>query len=218
MPLKGHEHKSHPSYAVAHLSRVSSSRAKPLFGSSVGHSNTIMLRISRAEEIRSTDLSYDSYFEREQLVEVEMSQTQFAELITSMNYGSGVPVTLRHIQGERPEDPVVENKRAQHSQEFKKSMLEKSEAFRKGEKRLQELLAKPKLAKKDKEEMDRLFRSLSTSFTSSIPFFEKQFEEQMDKTVAEAKGEVDAFITNAVTKTGLETLRNEGKMLGEGEK
>ena len=218
MPLKGHEHKSHPSYAVAQLSRVSSSHAKPLFGSSVGHSNTIVLRISRAEEVRSTDLSYDSYFEREQLVEVEMSQTQFAELITSMNYGSGIPVTLRHIQGERPDEPPVENKRAQHSQEFKKRMTEKAEKYKKGQDRLKELLAKPKLAKKDKEEMTMLFNSLTTEFTNSIPFFEKQFEEQMDKTVAEAKGEVDAFITNAVTKTGLEELRKEGKMLGEGEK
>ena len=113
------EHKSHPSFAVIQVSRINSSGAVPLFGASIGHSNTIKLTINRAEAIRSTDLSYDRYFPREQLIEIEMTQTQFAEMITSMNYGSGVPVTLRQFNRERPEDPPVENKRAQHSHEFK---------------------------------------------------------------------------------------------------
>lgn len=214
MALKGHEYKSHPSYGVAQFSRRSSSRNKPLFGSSIGHSQTIILTINRAHGVRSTDLSYDSYFAREQLIEVEMSATQFAELLTSMNYGSGVPVTIRQFDKERPEDPPYESKRAQHSQEFRKAMHEKAERFKEGEARLQELLKKPKLSKADKNEMDLLFRTLSTAFTSSMPYFEGTFQEQMDKTVTEAKGEIEAFITNAVQKTGLTALQKEGKMLG----
>lgn len=49
--------KIHPSYGVAQFSRISHSRSNtPLFGSSIGHGNTITLTINRAEEIRSTDL------------------------------------------------------------------------------------------------------------------------------------------------------------------
>lgn len=209
------EHKSHPSFAVAQFSRRNSSGAVPLFGASVGHSNTITLTISRAEEIRSTDLSYDRYFAREQLIEVEMTQTQFAEMITSMNYGSGVPVTIRQVGRERPEDPPVENKRAQHSHEFKEKMERFAKTLDNGEAELQLLLKKPKLSKDDKHRMKHLFSHMKVNIKENIPFFEKQFEEQMDKTVGEAKGEIDAFITHAVTRTGLEGLRKEGKMLGE---
>ena len=212
--LDGHEHKSHPSYALVQLSRRSSSHGRALFGSSIGHANTITLTICRGEEVRSTDLSYDHYFAREQLIEVEMSQTQFAEMITSMNYGSGVPATIRQYGREKPEDPPVENKRAQHSKEFKQKMMKFAETLKEGQAELQRLVKKQKLSAEDKRRMTFLFNHLTNNITANFSFFEEQFEEQLDKTVAEAKGEVDAFITNAVQKTGLEALQKEGKMLG----
>lgn len=208
--------KEHPSYGVAEFSRISSSGNKPLFGSSIGHSQTIELRIHRAEQIRS-DSSYDRYHPTEQLIVVEMSQTQFAELITNMNYGSGIPVTIRRLNGERPEDPPVENKRQQHSDEFKQRMVEFSQRLVKDSENLKTFLTKPKLSKEDKRVMKIMFEHLTTEIKNNIPFFERMFEEQMDKTVVEAKGEIEAFITNAVTQTGLETLRKEGLMLGIGE-
>ena len=216
--LEGHEYKSHPSFAVIQVSRRNSSRAMPLFGASVGHSNTITITIHRADEIRSTDLSYDNYFAKEQLIEVEMTQTQFAEMITSMNYGSGVPVTIRQFGSEIPENPPVENKRAQHSHEFKEKMVQFSKTLEDGRIELQTLLKKPKLSKDDKHRMNMLFNYMSVNIKDNIPYFEKQFEEQMDKTVGEAKGEIDAFITHAVTRTGLEGLRKEGKMLEDNKK
>lgn len=73
-----------------------------------------------------------------------------------------------------------------------------------------------KLSAEDKRQMKHLFEFLSVNIESNIPFFEQQFEEQMDKTVTEAKSSIDAFITNAVNQTGLETMRKEGKMLGVG--
>lgn len=206
--------KTHESYAVAGFSRISHGGATPLFGSSIGHNNTIMFRVHTAEEIRSTDLSYDRYFPREQLIEIEMSQTQFAEMITTLNHGVGVPVTLRYFNG-KPVDgePPVENKRAQHRKEFKQKMIKFANTLKEDKNKLKSFLNKPKLSKEDKRLMTLMFDHLTTNIESNIPFFEKMFEEQMDKTVTEAKGEVEAFIDNAVTRTGLETLRNEGKFL-----
>jgi len=92
-------------------------------------------------------------------------------------------------------------------------LSEFSDRLKKGEERLLELLKKQKLSKDDKHEMKMLFTHMRGNIDNNIPFFESMFEEQIDKTIAEAKGEIDSFITNAVTKTGIETLKKEGKML-----
>ena len=75
---------THPSFGIAKFSRHSCSHPQSLFGSSIGHENTITLTISRADHIRS-DSSYDRYYEKGQIIEVEMSAAQFAEMITTMN-------------------------------------------------------------------------------------------------------------------------------------
>ena len=42
--------------------------------------------------------------------------------------------------------------------------------------------------------------------TSKIPFVSDQFREQMEKTVLEAKSEVEAFIEHKIRSTGMEAL------------
>ena len=83
--------KKHPSYGMLSFHRVHGA-ATPLFGSSVQHRDTIRLTLKEGEVKRS--LNTDWYFGGKQLFEVEMSLSQFAELITSLNMGDGIPVTI----------------------------------------------------------------------------------------------------------------------------
>lgn len=206
----------HESYGLAGFSRISSTGNNPLFGSSIGHGDFIELRISNGEHIRSSDLSYDRYYARDEIICVQMSQTQFAEMITTMNSGDGNPVTIKRIGGKTMEKPPIHNKRNAHSKEFKEKMVRFTKTLENGQNELLRLLKKPKLSKDDKQQMKFLFEHLSTNIKSNIPYFERAFEEQMDKTVVEAKGEIESFITNAVHKTGLEALQDKGLMLGYG--
>jgi hypothetical protein len=128
-----------------------------------------------------------------------------------------VPVTLRHLQGQRIESMPSQSKRKQHSDEFKKRMREFDASMTKTQNRLQELLKKDKLSKEDKQEMKHAFEHISTETRSNIPFYEQMFEEQMDKTVTESKAEIDAFITNAVMKTGLEEIHRQNELKGRGQ-
>jgi len=205
---------THPSFGVASFSRRSCTAPQSLFGSSIGHANTISLTICHAEQIRN-DSSYERYFVKGEIIEVEMSAAQFAEMITTMNYGSGVPVTIRHLNGVRIEGCETENKRKQHSDEFKQRMREFDTRLTQTQNRLQELLKKDKLSKEDKLEMKHAFEYISTETRSNIPFYEQMFEEQMDKTVTESKAEIDAFITNTVTKFGLEEIRKQNALKGK---
>jgi hypothetical protein len=43
---------------------------------------------------------------------------------------------------------------------------------------------------------------------SNLPFIQSMFNEQMDKTVKEAKGEIEAFTQNKIHALGLEKLED----------
>jgi hypothetical protein len=44
---------------------------------------------------------------------------------------------------------------------------------------------------------------------SNIPFIKRQFSEQMDQTVVEAKNEVSTFLEDTIKKLGLEEYKKE---------
>ena len=58
---------------------------------------------------------------------------------------------------------------------------------------------------------------LRQEIESNVPFIQQSFNEQMDKTVMEAKGEVEGFVMNKLMSAGLEGLQKEMKMLGDSE-
>ncbi len=67
-----------------------------MFGSSIMHNNVIRLSTEREGNedwfLAGTDIN-------DMIVEVEMSYTQFAEAITSLNIGDGIPVTITKVNG-----------------------------------------------------------------------------------------------------------------------
>ena len=108
---------SHPSYGTLAFSRRTGG-ATPLFGSSIEHRDTIAMTLYHADITRG--LHEDHVYGNKVIAEVEMSYSQFAEAITSMNMGSGVPVTIRWTErdGEIPPCDFV-SKREQFADEFK---------------------------------------------------------------------------------------------------
>ena len=72
-----------------------------LFGSSIMHNNVIRLSISKGmmEREGNEDWFLAGTDINDMIVEVEMSYTQFAEAITSLNIGEGIPVTITKVNG-----------------------------------------------------------------------------------------------------------------------
>ena len=197
--------KEHPSYGVLGFHRVSSCGSTTLFGSSIKHSNTIMLTLKTASMERG--LNSDWYYGGHELFRVEMSQTQFAELITSMNIGDGVPVTIRSIQGETVPPCPFESKADLHRAEFRDELKETYESTRELLDKTRELFSTKKtLTKKDKDEILGLITSISNNIGTNMDFQMKRFQEQMAKTVTEAKGEIEAFTTNTLLQIGRDGL------------
>jgi hypothetical protein len=207
----------HESYAMMGISRCSSSHSKNLFGSSIKHSNTITLRIKPAKVERS--LSRDWYYAtRVPYVEVEMSYSQFAEAITSLNCGDGIPVTLTCLEGREIEECPHVDKRQEFEREFQKDMVGLSNSLKKLTEQAEALLADKRApTKADKETILNGIKMLRQELESNIPFVQRSFNEQMDKTVLEAKGEVEGFVMNKIVSAGLEGLQKQMKLLNESE-
>jgi hypothetical protein len=207
-----YETTEHPSYGMIEIGRWQGG-GQVLFGSSIEHHNTIHITILEGAYRR--DLSHDWYYSRKPIVEVAMSQTQFAEAITNIGSGTPCTITYRTDKGKMPPVPF-ESKVKQFNDEFSKDM--KGIASK-----CDDIIKEAEERKLPKAFVSKL-QMLKQDLGSNMPFVNQSFTEQMESTVKEAKGEVEAFISHKVHSLGLEALRNElptineAKMLEKGEK
>lgn len=188
---------SHPSYGTLAFSRRTGGPVS-LFGSSIEHRDTIAMRLYHADITR--DLHQDWIYGSRVVAEVEMSYSQFAEAITSMNAGTGVPVTIRYTEkdGNIPCCDFV-NKRKQFTDEFKAQRKKAMEDSQQIIKDITELFSQKKtLTKADKNDILKKIDRLNMDIGCNMDFIAKQFNEQIDKTIMEAKGEIEAFMQNKV--------------------
>lgn len=207
---------SHPAYGIASFSRVSwGGSGTRLYGSSLPrHGTTIRLRIHRSE--RTTDLHHDNFFERDRLIEAEFSPVQFAELLTSMNFGNGVPCTIRWVNGEHmPDIPDDEETLVERvNEDWGKELADLREAADALAKRADESLTKSPVPAQERKDLLHDIKMLAQKVRSNFPFLMESFGKAASQVVAAAKAEVDATVTHAVQATGLKEL--EHLRLGDG--
>jgi len=207
-------YESKPCYGMLSFSRCSSGGIG-LHGSTIPHENYITMTVKRGSIKR--DFGETRYYGEDVILRVDMSQTQFSDAITSMGMGDGVPVTLDYteIDGNIPKPPVpntralLENDLMEHIREARKKVADTKA-------KVEEITAKRTLTKKDKEELMNLLSNLEHNVSSDTVFLAEQMQRQMDKTVTEAKGEIEAFTQNRLHSIALEALsRNNALLLPE---
>ena len=188
---------NHPSYGTLLFNRAYGGKT-PLFGSSIEHSNVITMELRHADITRR--LSGDDIIGDKPIVKVEMSYSQFAEAITSFGQGTGIPVTIRYTEkdGKIPPCDFI-SKREQFIGEFKEQT---NKAMKKSKELIDEVAelfsSKKTLTKADKENILKKLNMLNSDIGSNIGFIADRFNEQMDKTVMEAKGEIESFCQNKI--------------------
>ena len=201
--------KEHASYGMIGFSRVSGGNPA-LFGSSVKHNEKILLKLSHASVER--DLHREWYFPGNTIAEVEMSYTQFAEAIASMNT-SGVPCTVLFTEKDgKAEDCDFEVTREKFEEEFMKNRRQANEKANALIGELEQALSKGRMGKKDMEECISKLRMLSMDINENTDFLYRQFNRQMDRTTVEAKNEIEAFVQHRVQSLGIERLSGTGRV------
>lgn len=206
----------HESYGMLQISRVSHGRGTTLYGSSIQHQETIQLRILPGN--KESDNGHDWYFtEGREHIEIEMSQSQFSEAITSLNSGTGTPVTIKTLHGETMEEPPFKNKRIEFEEVFKERMVELQEKLNGLVEEATDILKNKKsINKSDREAILRGVLNLSIEISSNIPFISTLYNEQLDKTTKEAKAELEAFSVNKINQLGLQKLEELNQLIANG--
>lgn len=205
------ETKTHPSYGLISWSRTSCNPPQAdLFGTSIGHSNPIRLSITHASVRR--DLNRDWVYGEKVIADVEMSPDQFAEFITTPNTGNGVPCTIRYTEKEGVVKGLpIESKRQQFEKEFDQALNKIGANFQV----LKDAIKDLPLSKKQKETLAHQVFEVSRIINDNIPFMQTSFNEQLDKSVVEAKAAVENFVEHAIRKAGLEAIANPSLLLME---
>lgn len=213
------ERQDHESFGMLGFARCSSSGSKNLFGSSIEHRDTIRLTLKTGHVRRN--LNEDWYLGDKILFEVEMSATQFADLITSMNQGDGVPVTIRYTNdGEklhRCEEPPFISRNSLHREEFREHM---SNLYATSQNLIRVLKEKFKTKKNftraDQTEILNMCQKISSDIGCNQDFSINQFDRHIERVTIEAKGEIEAFFQNKVNQIAQQALvDNPEKLFGE---
>lgn len=188
----------HPAFGMVSFGRVTGGD-NVLFGSSIKHNDRIRLTIKHGEQDRT--LHEDRYYGKKRIVEVEMSYSQFAECIGAMNVGDGVPCTIQYTEKDRRIPAIEENnsKREQFRNEFSDTISKAMEQVQMQINQIQESIdTKKSLGVKDRKEIISQLQQVKYNIGCNLNFCVEQFDEQMDKSTMEAKGEIEAFCQNKI--------------------
>lgn len=197
----------HESFGMMSFSRIQT-RGVALHGSDLKHNTIIAMRLHHSTKKRG--LSHDWHHADGLIAEVYMSQNQFSEIITSMNMGDGIPVTLKSTERDGTmESPEFASIIDVHKNEFKEQTARVVEDSAELLKTLKELLGGSGTVKKaDRAAIINKAEKVVRELGANMPYMEECFAESMDNVVTDAKGTIEAFYQHRVVEAGLDALAN----------
>ncbi len=200
---------THESFGMMSFNRVHSNHGMVLHGSDLTHRTIIEMRLHHSSKKRG--LSCDWHHAEANIVTVRMSQNQFSEMITSMNMGDGIPVTLAFTEKDgRLESPEFSSITETHTNEFKQQTKDVVKVAEDLLASMQDLLSGSGTVKKaDREVMMKGIEKVVREIGANMPFMEKSFTEAMDNVVTDAKGTIEAFYQQRVVDAGLTALESD---------
>ena len=178
---------THPAFGVIQANRVSSSPpGQVLFDSDIRHQHFVKLTISDAD--RERDLHRDWIYERKTLIEVWMSEAQWAQMVSSMNAGTtSVTIRRREADWDIPGLPFDSRLEISHTE------------TRNAAHRMMEEVKAAMAAYKEKKSAENL-RRLETAIRNTeanVEFAAKSLTEHSETVVAKARADIEAFVTAA---------------------
>jgi hypothetical protein len=179
----------HESFGFIRANRVQGS-AK-LFDSAINHQHFISLTIGQANQERQLNRTW--IFGGKELITVDMSESQFAQFITSMNSGTGSSCTIRRLCGKGKECPPEDmNTRQSFGPEMKEETAKVAELLSSGVAKLSALASQGKANKGElKAALDAVV-AVQQQLVSTLPFIMKQFAEHMEELTDRAKSDLSA--------------------------
>jgi hypothetical protein len=172
----------------------------------------ITMSVSRVKQYRS--LGDTHHMNENELIEVKMSYSQFAEAITTMNYGCGVPCTLNYFNGEKI--PSIENQ-IHEVDLFTDDVIDEVAEMAGKIDRLYHEVAAAKISKGLQTRLLSQISSLSGVLKDRLPFIEKVYIEKLDKLKAKVKTDIAAWMDHIAINKGIESIKSDHLLSGDEE-
>ena len=180
-----HTRMEHPAFGVISVSKMSGNTR--LFDSEFSHQNFITMRVKPAYVDRH--LSRDWIHSRDPIVEVSMSEHQWARMLSSIGVGEGVPCTLQRIGKEMmPAIPKLDTGTDKHVKE----MLGHLDSMQEEVHALKSAIAETKMTKTAMKGLLSRVERIRMVASSNLKFVANSFSEHIEETVEAAKTEVAA--------------------------
>jgi len=203
--MKDIKEEKHESYGIIDVSRFNSNSSE-FFGSDLIQSGGVSITISGAK--KETDLNSEWYFSQDEIIRVELSHNQFVDAITSGMNTSGVPCTIKHIKGNMiPQISHAADKKERFSGHMEDTH---KEYF----KRIDDIiiLLEGNIGKKKQSEIKFELEVLKSHIKGNTNFVMTCFNEEMEKTVTEAKHSIANYIDHKVHSLGIEGMKEQLKI------
>lgn len=173
-----------------------------MFGSSIEHDVVMKLSINTCEVDRS--FSKDRYYPVNNIIEIELTPAQYAEMITNLNHGVGVPCTITRFQGKIiKNDLKLKDEVEVFKKEYKQNIGEIFDDIKNYINSIDD--KKPSAPKKIKELKERL-NGLIYSIEKEGPFLSNIFNEYIEKVFVEAQAKIENNISLKLQNLGIEKL------------
>ena len=181
-----------------------------LFGSNIPHDTCMRLTISQAYIHR--DFNENRYYPTNKIIEVELSPSQYAEMITNLNHGVGVPCTITKFMEERvPNDLKLNDELNLVKSEYAESVDKIMDEIRNT---IYNISDDKPLSPKKIRDLKQELANMLYRLTQEAPFMKERFDETLDKIFVEAKASIDDTINLTLANIGLDTIKMQ-KLLEE---
>jgi hypothetical protein len=197
----------HPAFATIGANRVQTT-GQTLFQSEFKHQSLITICIKGARVRRGLSNDRVSTSSRMPYIEVDLTESQWATFVSSLNVGEGVPCTLsyRHDIGYVPQIPKPPERKQQFASEMRETLQDSINHLKK----IESVLEGAKITGKLRDELMGHVRMAKQEIQSNMPFVEKQFAEHVENTTEAAKQEIHGYMVGHLQRAGLAALAREG--------
>jgi hypothetical protein len=217
---------THPSYGCISISQVQGRGV--LFGSEVTHQHFISITISEARRV--VDEPREFVMSDRELIQVAMTQAQFAEMITSPNRGSGTPCTIERFTGDkgqpwvhprhggRPSPPEPEH----YTKKYKNAMGERtgliSDKLKAAKEKADRLVnGEDKPTKENLRAVAAALYTAQMNLDQNLPYVMEEMEEGIEKRMSTAVSEFESYVAFSLQAKGLEHLAAQAPRLNSPE-
>jgi hypothetical protein len=201
----------HPAFGMIRASRTTvvggAGSGAVLFDSDIKHGHTVRIVIERAT--RKRDLNSDWIHGGNELIEVELSEAQWASFVSSMNT-TGVPCTLRRTETDLQVPGLPYAPRlAESMAEVKGAAVAAFGKIREALLAYEQAVAEKAGAKAVREARNRLHYAVENS-GANMTFAAKTLVEHTENAVQRARADIEAMVAQEAARLGLDSGQAQG--------